>query len=212
MVSPIWRGETVVILASGPSLTQADVEAVRGRARVIAINDCYQLAPWADLLYACDSRWWSSQYQFHVHAITSFAGRRFGMQERHPIPPWSPEWGVTLMRNTGIEGLETDPSGLKNGRNSGYQAIGLAVHLGASRILLLGYDMSLGRGGKSHFFGSHPHGGPPMLTKFRLYFPSIAPPLKALGIEVLNCSRRSALTCFPKVALERALPVRSVAA
>lgn len=204
-VNPIWRGETVVILATGPSLNQADVDAVRGRARVIAVNDSYRLAPWADLIYACDERWWRWQYRDHKAAIAAFAGLRFALK------PVRPEWGVTVLKNTGVTGLELNPGGLKNGRNSGYQAINLAVHLGAARILLLGYDMSLGQGGKVHWFGSHPNGGRPPLTKFRLYFPSIAPPLKALGIEVVNCSRRSALTCFPKVALERALPLRQVA-
>lgn len=209
MVERLFPNETIVCIASGPSLTQADVDFVRG-ARVIAINDSYRLAPFADVLYACDDRWWQWQYRDHTKTITSFAGLRFCMDPgRHRPAAVLPEWGVRVMKNTGITGLETDPAGLKNGRNSGYQAIGLAKHLGASRILLLGYDMSLGRGGQSHWFGSHPNGGASRLTKFRLHFPTIAPPLKALGIEVLNCSRRSALTCFPKVPLERALPLGS---
>ena len=204
---PNWRGETVAILATGPSLTQADVDAVRGRARVIAVNDSYRLAPWADAIYACDVRWWMWQYELHRAEITAFAGLRFGMQTERVNREGRPEWGVTWLKNAGVTGLELELGSLKNGRNSGYQAINLAAQCGASRIMLLGFDMSLGHGGKAHWFGSHPYGGPPKLTKFRLYFPSIAPPLKALGIEVLNCSRRSALTCFPKVALERALPM-----
>lgn len=216
MVSPMWRGETVAVLATGPSLTPADVEFVRGRARVIAVNDSYRLAPWADILYAADDKWWQWQYRDHAAAIASFTGLRFCMEpgnlKKSRPAAVKPEWRVTVLKNAGVTGLELDPSaGLKNGRNSGYAAINLAVQLGATRIRLLGYDMSLGRGGKAHWFGSHPAGGSPQLTKFRLYFPTIAEPLKASGVEVLNCSRRSALTCFPKVALERALPLRQVA-
>lgn len=213
IVERLWPNSTVVCIATGPSLTPEDVNFVRGKARIIAINDSYRLAPFADILYACDVRWWKWQFEDNAAAIRSFAGPKFCMQ-----PPPSrrkdlkPEWGLSVLRNAGETGLELDPAaGLKTGGNSGYQAINLAVQLGAARILLLGYDMSLGRGGKAHWFGSHPQGGPPKLTKFRLNFPTIAPPLKEAGVEVLNCSRRSALTCFPKVALDRALPSRQVA-
>jgi len=44
-VPRLWPGETFVCLASGPSLTQADVDYCRGKARVIAIKDVLHLAP-----------------------------------------------------------------------------------------------------------------------------------------------------------------------
>lgn len=205
-VPRLWPGETVVCLGGGPSLTQEDVDYVRGLARVIAINDAYRLAPWADVLYACDEKFWKWQYRFHEDAINDFHGFRYALtpaSARHPF--------VEVLRNTGETGLELEPTGLRTGRNGGYQAINLAVHFGVTRILLLGYDMSLGHGGKSHWFGDHPDRMKPPLTVFRRNFPTIAKPLKEIGVEVLNCSRRSALTCFPKVTLECALP-RSVAA
>lgn len=205
-VPRLWPGETVACIATGPSLTPEDVNYVRGMTRVVAVNDSYRLAPWADVLYACDAKFWKWQYRDHKDAITSFAGLRYALQPESRRYP-----GVQVLRNTGTTGLERDPSGLRTGRNSGYQAINLAKHLGAKRILLLGYDMSLGEGGKKHFFGDHPDHGRPPLTVFRRHFPSIAQPLKDAGVEVLNCSRRSALTCFPKVTLEIALP-KAVAA
>ena len=58
MVPRAWVDETAVCIASGPSLTQADVDYVRGKARVIVVNNGYLLAPWADVLYAADARWW----------------------------------------------------------------------------------------------------------------------------------------------------------
>ena len=50
------------IIASGPSLTKEDVDAVRG-LNVIVINTSYWLAPWADILYACDGHWWDWHYE-----------------------------------------------------------------------------------------------------------------------------------------------------
>lgn len=206
-VEKLWPNSTIVCIASGPSLTVEDVDRVRGLAHIVAINDVYRICPDADVLYACDDKFYKWQHRFHRDRIDAFQGLRYAMK------PCTNRWAqVDVLRNTGQTGLELEPTGLRTGRNSGYQAINLAVHLGATRILLLGYDMSLGHGGKSHWFGEHPDRAKPPLTVFRRLFPTIAPPLKALGIEVLNCSRRSALTCFPKVPLEHALPQRSVAA
>jgi hypothetical protein len=109
------------------------------------------------------------------------------------------------LRNTGERGLENDSTGLRTGRNSGYAAINLAVHLGATRIVLLGYDM---RGHKQqHFFGQHP----PRLRSSTPYasfvacFSTLVEPLRQRGVEVLNCTPGSALGMFRRAALRDAL-------
>lgn len=196
VVPRLWLGETFIVIASGPSLTLEDVEYCRGRGRVIAVKDAVRLASWADVLYACGAdvgRWWS-----HYGPSLSFEGLRY------TLDPKSAKY-ATVLKNTGILGLETDPTGLRTGKNSGYQAVNLAVHLGAKKIVLLGYDMQP-KAGKDHWFGAHPY-----LTAaipyqaFRDLFPSMMEPLAALGIEIVNASRETALTCVPRVSLEEAL-------
>jgi len=196
VVPVLCPGGTVVCLGGGPSLTREDVEACRGKATVLAINDAYRLAPWADVLYGADSKWWG----WHK-GVSSFAGLKFSLQ------PDAGQWpGVQVLRNTGEGGLELDPSGLRTGRNSGYQAINLAVHLGATRVLLLGYDMGPGPKGETHWFGDHPDRNVSPYTTFLARFEAIVEPLRQLGVEVINCSRRTALTVFPCQPLEEALP------
>ncbi len=191
-VSRLFQGGTIVCLGTGESLTQADVDYVRNRATaVIAVNDAYQLAPWADVLHASDAKWWG----WHPEAL-GFAGLKFAVSEAAGTLP-----GVQVLRNTGEIGLEHDPRGLRNGRTSGYQAINLAVHLGASRIILLGYDMQ-----GNHFFGSHPDNSRPQFVKALRAFQTLPEPLCQLGVTVLNCSRATALNAFPCVPLEEALP------
>lgn len=184
---------TIVCLASGPSLTQADVDACRGRARVLAIKDAIRLAPWADWLYACDAKWWK-----RYGDALKFAGEKYTLD--HMARSYA-----TVLRNTGETGIETDPTGLRTGKNSGYQAINLAVHKGARRIVLLGYDMQADMTGRDHWFGAHPWRTRPPYELFLAIFPTIVAPLHALGIEVLNATRRTALRCFPCVTLEEAL-------
>jgi hypothetical protein len=194
-VPQLCPGGTVVCLAGGPSLTQADVDYCRGKATVIAINDAYKLAPWADVLYACDKRWWD----WHK-GVGSFKGLKYALQR--PALKWP---GVRILQNTGPHGLELKRNGVRNGKNSGYQAMNVAVHLGAKRIVLLGYDMHIPQGGPSHWFGEHPLGGPPPVGSFRGMFRGLVQPLRELGIEVINCSRVTELDAFPRQPLESVL-------
>jgi hypothetical protein len=183
-----WPDSTIACLASGPSLTQADVDFVRTKVdAVIAVNDAYRLAPWADVLYACDAKWWTWR-----KGVPEFTGLRYTLQAQACKFP-----NVQLLRQTGPAGLELDPTGVRTGKNSGYQAINLAVHLGAKRIILLGYDM---RG--NHFFGSHPDGSRPPFAYCIPKFKTLLEPLRALGVEVINCTRKTALDAFPRQPLE----------
>jgi hypothetical protein len=191
-VPKLWPGETCVLFGGGPSLTPADVDAVRGRARVIAINDAYTCAPWADVLYACDAKWWG----WH-HGAPTFHGPKYS------VDPASAKWpGVQVLANTGPLGLELAPTGLRTGKNSGYQAIGLAVHLGVARVLLLGFDMDPAPDGRTHWHGDHPDHQPSPYAAMLAAFPSLVEPLAELGVSVVNCSRRTVLTAFPCARLE----------
>ncbi len=196
-VPRLWPGATIVCLATGPSLNAEDVNFCRDRAKVIAIKDAIRLAPWADVLYACgadNSQWWPR----HGDSLKAFAGLRY------TLDPKADKW-ATALRNTGETGIEPDPTGLRTGRHSGAQTINLAVHLGAVRIVLLGYDLQPGPDGKDHFFGAHPSRRRPPYDVFLRSFPSLLAPLAALGITLVNATRVSALTGVPRMSLAEAL-------
>lgn len=181
-------------LASGPSMRADDVEAIRGRGKVIAVNNTVQLAPWADVLYSCDRAWWLA----YADQIKGFAGWRVALaQDGLPSDvdgfPWSYASGLGLDR-------------LHTGNNSGYQAINLAFLMGAKKIVLLGYDMQ--HPGK-HWHPPHPaplgnfcRGMPELCIP---KFTALADDLRAQGIEVINASRETALTCFKRLTLAETL-------
>src|SRR3990167_7469077 len=74
MITPKqWAWETVVLIGGGPSLTQSDVDYCRDKAKTIAVNDAYRLAPWADVLYACDRPWWD----YHFPKLNGFEGQKW---------------------------------------------------------------------------------------------------------------------------------------
>lgn len=195
-VPRLFAGATIVCLATGPSLTQADVDFCRGKATVIAIKNAYDLAPWADVVYGAGvdrTKWWE---QHGARVVAEHQGLRF------TIDPRAAKWATVLQWGSET-GLSADASRLSLGRNSGYQAINLAVHLGAAKIVLLGYDMR--RGERNNFFEG-PDKGP--ASKYRDWLPhfsTLLEPLKALGVSVINCTPNSALECFPTMSLAEAL-------
>lgn len=194
-VPKLWPGETAVCIGGGPSLMPEDVAWCRGRARVIAVNDAYRIAPWADLLYACDAKWW----RWHG-GVPTFTGLKATLE-----PAEFP--GIRRLRRGPLLGLATAPDTLATGRNGGYQAINLAVHLGATRILLLGFDMRR-IDGRAHWFGDHPVPSQPDIHARAMLpcFDSLPGPLAARGVEVLNCTPGSALTVFANRPLRSILP------
>lgn len=215
-VPRLWPGETVVCLGGGSSLTAEDAEFCRDKAHVIAIKEagCCRIpgfdpvAPWADVLYAADEKYWR-----FVQGAPEFAGLKYSIQQdaheqptlRRPIAEWARHWpDLRVLRDTGVEGLETDPTGLKTGHNSGYQAIGLAVHLGAKKIVLLGYDMWRGPSGRQNWFGPHPTHLQSQFELFLNKYLTLVEPLKQRGIAVVNASRFTMMGAFPRVPLEDA--------
>lgn len=193
-VPRLWPGEIVACVASGPSLTQADVDQLRGRCKVIVVNDNYRLAPWADLLYAADEKWWD-----HHHGVPEFAGIKVTWSV-----PAAKRWNLKRVPGVRQPGLSCDPARLHLGGNSGYQAINLAWLMGARRIVLLGYDMQAAPG-KTHWFGDHPK---PLQNNgtFKRWIANMATIRPTLhGVEVINCSRATALECFPRADLDLAL-------
>jgi hypothetical protein len=166
---------------------------VRGKARVIAVNNCYQIAPWADLLYACDQRWWD-------HYRPDFAGIKVTISQSA-----AKSYGLHLLRSENKAGFSLKWPKVHEGSNSGFQAVNLAILLGAKKIVLLGYDM----GGSGHWHGYH--GGNlrnPDETQFRRWrgaFQDAVTDIEHAGVEVINCTRDTALTCFPRANLEDVL-------
>lgn len=228
-------GGTVVCIASGPSLTTDDVEYVRGKATVIAVNDAVLWASdppvnkwkdyraestWADVIFSVDQNWWGDHYQ----AVRAVSGLRARVDPSHdkPLSGTGPKYcdgcrrrkvndkpcwcnGIVTLKNAGYEGISLEPDTICTAHNSGGAAINVAVQLGATRVLLLGYDMGIDERGRRHFYDTEAMMVNSPFDRFRTLIATMAEPLKAAGIEVVNCSRKTRLECFPRMALREAL-------
>ena len=199
--------DTIVCIATGPSLTAEQVEVARAKGfRLYACNNAYTLAPDAELLYGCNYEWWA-HYWPDVRAL--------------PCEKWTTnkraatEFGINWIAERDAPGLSTDPEIIHHGHGSGFSLVSMAARAKPQRIVLLGYDMkyapdydgqarNIGSEPR-HFFGEYPasmqhwpsvavrngvHVG--LLDLYRL--------VAAQGlVEIINCTPGSALDCFPKI-------------
>lgn len=202
-VKKLWVGQTVACIASGPSLTVEQCEMVRAAGvHAITVNDSYRIAPWADLTYFADPKWFA--WNRDREEWKAFAGQKCTI--------WSSLFKVDdvevhVLKNFGGEGLSFDPTGIMTGSHSGYQVLNIAMLSGAKKILLLGYDC--GRvNGKKHWFGDHPDGTEPPYDAIKQRYVSAQNPLAKAGCEVVNCSPGSFLKTFRHGDLREELAAR----
>lgn len=161
-------------LAPGPSMSACLAERVRGN-NVAVVGNTYTLAPWADVLIANDSAWWRRYPE-----AKQFAGRKFSA-------------------NAIADVERVMPNSFGTQSNSGVLALDVLRNLGATKIVLLGFDMH-----GSHYFGPYRNGlrntseqqRKNHLRQFRDW--RLANP----KIDVINCTEGSALTCFPVARLD----------
>lgn len=200
-VPRLWPGATIVCAGSGPSLCARDLVQVRAAgARVVVVNDAYRLAPWADVLYAADAKWWKWHQDVPDEALPA---RKYTLQRT--ALAYRPS--VEVLTWDGQAGLTQNPQHVRLGGHSGYQAINVAVHLGAARIVLLGYDMQAAVDGRQHFHGDHPDGTHPKYPYRIGTFTSLRLGLSEIGIALVNASRVTAIpaSIIPRQSLEDAL-------
>lgn len=191
-------GDTFVCVASGPSLAKWQCRYIRDKAvEVIATNTSFKAISPPAIVYGCDGIWWD-RYAREV--------REAGFEGWTQDAEAAQKYGLKYVKAKSGRGLCHDPMQIFHGANSGYQAIGLAYVLGASRIILIGYDMQHTRG-KTHWHGDHPKGltNAHGINKWVRNFDALAVDLAAEGVGVVNCTVETALTCFPRADLRDVL-------
>jgi len=199
-VPKIFPNETIYIIGGGPSLRNFDFRTLIGK-KTIAINKAIVYHPTANVLYWTDGRF----YTWFKNEVDNYKGLKFALK---PGSQYTND--IKILRKGKPYGLEEDPQTLSHGFNSGYAAINLAYHLGAKRIILLGFDMT-NDGNQTHFHDGYPTraaGNKIYLDKFLPGFKQLSSEIKGKGIEVLNASHNSRLNEFPKITLNQALSFR----
>jgi hypothetical protein len=207
---------TAVVIATGPSLTRAQLNRVAalrslGKIGVVTFNNVYRdYHGHVDVYTACDPQWWE-HYGKHVRGSMNVprASRYHwdaAVAAEHECTHVPGKWGP---------GLSLDPNYIHYGHSSGYQAINLAVLSGYTKLLLLGFDMHYPQGGKRHYFEdlSEVSGEYPaalrknstftgLMACYNTIFQQMA---RTKAFEIYNCTPGSAMPFFGHHDLEEML-------
>jgi len=185
-----------------------------GRVKIIACNRAWEMFD-ADVIHGCNTEfwhlWWGNGLAEHP------ADKWTTRQELEGVYP-----GLNYIEERWADGLSTDPAYVHAHHGTGPQAVNLALHYGARRILLVGWTMSYGpkmdpndlRGtyiGKRRYLGEDtltenhwPMTGPcgefvGLIREMETIHP------EAYGVEIWNCTPGSAMHCFKMENLDDAL-------
>ena len=230
-IPEMWKGGECWIIGGGPSIPREfDIpeDVVQGvlsrelplnayspylsaihHKHIIGVNAAFYLGSWVDIAFFGDGGFY-------------FQNRKELLEFPNMLVSCNPALsnnkkaiGVKFIRRDGRyrHGISFRKGSVSWNKNSGAAAINLAVHLGAKRIYLLGFDMKLGEGDlqwwhKHYKRAQNDKKTHPKKLPFQNHlegFPVIARDARRHGIEIFNISRDSAITNFPKITVQEAL-------
>lgn len=228
-IPKIWEGGECWIIGGGPSMPrqfgipESLVEEVLNKDKppaeygpyltpihdkhVLGINAAFMLGTWVDIVLFGDAGF----YFKHKKALDVFPNVKVACS-----PELRRSRKVYQLKHSPRDGgkplgITKRPYHLSWNMNTGAAGINLAYHLGAKRIFLLGFDMTLGPYDTQHWHSVHrPRGSRihPKKLPFQKHlrgFPEIASDAKRLGVEIINVSPDSAIRDLPKVSLKEVL-------
>ena len=200
-VPKAWSGEIAFIIGGGPSIRDFDFNRLRGRGRVIAVNDAGIVpgrATWADVLYWADRRWldWNADKLVN-HTGTYKISRRV---PHVPLPP-----GVEVQRLDFMPKRFSEFQCAVGGWCGGSNAINLAYLFGVQTIVLLGFDMKEAPVMNWHTNHKAQHEPGQHERKFIPAIETMAHELRRLRVSVINTNHESGLRCFPFMTIDDVL-------
>lgn len=195
--------EPVFVVGCGTSIRDAVFPNWRklSKRQLVVTNMAAAFFPQAAVHCTIDGGWWSA----HPEMAREFSGLRCVAVEHLSRLPHTRQRGqhdeIFFDRVKGAFCL--NPRGLA-GSFSGHAAINLAYHLGAREIVLLGFD-GYRAGAPLHWYGSRvaeESETGPQFDGYARQMGALADAGQKAGVEILNASPGSKLSCFARVKLE----------
>lgn len=171
--------------------------------RCIAVNNAYRIASWSEFVWFADMKWWD------WHSEELLASRLpIATCCEHPKVLKHPSVSKLRLYARDSEhryGISEKKGFVAFNSSSGASAINLAYHMGARKVVLLGFDMRRVHGEKNwHSDHKEQKNFSPFSRHMKAFGP-IGQDAKRLGIEIVNCTPNSAIEEFPIISLEEAL-------
>ena len=204
----MWEGETVFIVAGGPSFNYEDARKIVGR-RVIAINSAWEVAPFAEMTFFGDGRWYrgdASQKgkawaKSNLEKLRSYSGILVSSD-----PSMLGRSNIRTLGRVAPPAWSNDPTRVTMSATSVTGAMNIATLAGAARIVLCGVD-----GKKTKDRVRHNHGAaypwpfrPNSWDRHKKEFWQVRTALLKI-VDVVNCNLDSYHDAFPREPLDKYL-------
>ena len=228
-VPRMWEGGDVWLIGGGPSVTeqfevpQKIIQQVLSKElppsayspymkaihnkHVIGINAAYLIGDWIDMVFFGDKRWFLENRkrlaEFPGLKVTCHPNLTNNDAEQIKVLPRHKKHG---------KGISPDSGRVCWNGNSGAAAISVAVNAGASRIILLGFDMKLDENNKQHWHGLYGSANRKKIdtkhlpfSRHLLGFLNIRRDSLIRGVEILNACPDSTIKEFEKTTVKKVL-------
>jgi len=190
------KDQPVVIVGGGPSLSVEVVKAI-APYNLILTNNAFMVFCDPQVVVAMDRRWW----EWHGNNVQAMGHK--SICALRPGQHLATKADVAILEKA-VDQNHSDDPGIISGKNSGHAAIQMAVHLGANRIYLAGFDMEF-TGGRTHWHDGHriPSSEANYKTRFKPMLEDLTKILDKRNILVAAITHTAA--DIPKLPLELAL-------
>jgi hypothetical protein len=194
-----WEGATAIVIGNGPSMLAPTAPRPRpsDMVKVLVANGGYKLHPDASVLMCSDRHWLAANPD-----LSGFTGPEVIVTRPEAVRREDPRmWATNHAFIEKVRGdIFADATTLVEGHNSTSTNISLAVLRGARRIILLGVDLAPGKDMRRRTYDDSVDNVQQAAARYERQVRHLglqAYWVKRRGIEVLNCSPKSKLTCYP---------------
>lgn len=216
-IEPKLKGKCAILAATGPSILDQVENINKLDIPIITVNNSFELFPKATAHISCNDDWWEYYWK------TSKTLRELSADKYTWYKHIAEKFNIKYIKAIVKDGLSLDPRIIHINHGSGPMGINLALHLGVSKLLLVGHDMKFAEDyngrlrivGKTprHFFGEYPSelqhwpsvkiglSKPGVIDGLIEAYEKMVPYLTTM--EVVNCTPNSALNIFRKSTLEK---------
>lgn len=198
----MWDDRPTVIVGTGESLKGFDFPSLgAGRFRVLAVKQAHRDLPFADACFGLDVAWpfWARP---ELVEVAKRCELYIAQPDQEALAPAIPG-AIYLRRLRTNESFTRDPGAVEGMGNSGFGALNLALHKGARRIALLGFDYR----GEHYDPAAYRNraNDTRYLARWGQSYSRAAPYLVKAGVTVLNGSPASGIDAFPRMSPAEAL-------
>ena len=221
MIEPIFKDSVIVCAGTGSSINEHQIQTInqaraKEKIKVFSSNRAWEIFD-TDLLHGCNTEYWDLWWNKVTDKGEVLKDQPFLKYTTRPeLEGKYP--GLEYIKEVWIDGLSKDPNHIAAHHGTGPQTVNLAYLFGAKTILLIGWDMKFpGKIDNRRYTEKRRYLGEDEITQHHWPKTELDGSLGGLiremetihpedyGIEIINCTPDSAMTCFPMMDLDDAL-------